>query len=544
MLVYFTRYNYKLLFILLTLSISACGGDEKSSPSIAIKSNNKVESISPIGKVSHGAIPFSWKVIKGASHYELSIDSNKVGLKEIKVTSKKANCDNSKKTCTYTPSIAFKQGDNFKWRVRSKVGNKWSDYGDKQSVSIKKVATPRTNKTAVKLLAPINNEVYFGVFSDFGGTEDQVTKDKIEKFDSLVQKPTAWSYFSNNWKGWKNSKSVPEIKYPKANIHTIAKTGKIPFVRILPWVRARQIDDLTKATRESAGKDLLGICHIIDNIGNVNHLISQSEWSEHKSHGDKKGSCNSAFSMQNIISGKWDKELKQWAKEAKADRDEKGKLIPLLVTFTIEMNGYWFPWSGIYNGGAIKNKYGDPNLADGPERYRDAYRHIIDLFRKEGVKHITWFFVPDTMDPNEDWVSFLTESWNAQKNYYPGDDYIDWIGTNLYGAAAQDYNWTFFSDDWIKKYPAIQAITSNKPLALMEFGVIEDHPDGRKSAWLNNAFETIIGADYPFQAISYWHDDWSGTGNGMKVDTSPESLVTFRENIKNIKFKSTLRFSQ
>ena len=33
-----------------------------------------------------------------------------------------------------------------------------------------------------------------------------------------------------------------------------------------------------------------------------------------------------------------------------------------------------------------------PNFPDGPERFRDAYRHIIDLFRKEGVKNITWCF--------------------------------------------------------------------------------------------------------------------------------------------------------
>jgi hypothetical protein len=542
--VYLTRYSYKLLFLMLLTLISACGGDKKSTPSTPIKSNNKVTSISPVGKVSHGSILFSWQVIEGASQYELSIDSNKVGLKEIKISTKKANCSIPKKTCTYTPSIVFKQGDSFQWQVRSKVGSEWSDYGERKSVSVKKRVTPPANQTSAKLLAPINNEIYFGVFSDFGGTEDQVTKDKIETFDSLAQKPTAWSYFSNNWNGWENSKSVAEIKYPKANIHTIAKSGKTPFVRILPWVRVRQIGDLTEATRKSAGKNLLGICHISDNKGNINHLISQSEWGEHAGHGDWKGDCNSAFSMQNIISGKWDKELKQWAKEAKADRDEKGKIIPLLATFTIEMNGYWFPWSGIYNGGAIKNQYGDPNLADGPERYRDAYRHIIDLFRKEGVKHITWFFVPDTMDPNEDWVSFLTEGWNAQKNYYPGDDYIDWIGTNLYGAAAQDYNWTFFSDDWAKKYPAIQAITSNKPLALMEFGVIEDHSDGSKTDWFNDAFDTIQGADYPFQAISYWHDDLDSGTKGMKINSSAKSLATFRNRVKNPKYKSSLRFSQ
>ena len=41
---------------------------------------------------------------------------------------------------------------------------------------------------------------------------------------------------------------------------------------------------------------------------------------------------------------------------------------------------------------AKTNGYGDPYFPDGPERFRDAYRHIIDLFRKEDVKNITWCF--------------------------------------------------------------------------------------------------------------------------------------------------------
>jgi len=543
MLVYFTAYRNKLLFLLLAVAISACGGDKNQAPKNTIKSNNKVKSISPTGKVSHSSIEFSWQAIKNASDYELRIDFKNRGLKEVKISTKKAHCSSTKKTCTYTPQIVFKQGNSFKWQLRPKIDDEWLDYSDGKSVEIIKQATPPKPKTSIKLLPPNNNEIYFGSFSDFGGTEDKVTKDKIQEFDSLAQKPTAWSYFSNNWYGWKDYKSIPEIKYPKDKIHTVVKSGKTPFVRILPWVKPRQISGLSPATRKSAGKDLLGICHNDDKKGKINQLISQSEWSNHENHGDWKGDCNSTFSMQNIISGKWDWALKQWARDAKEDRDENGKVIPLLVTFTIEMNGYWFPWSGIYNGGAIKDQYGDPDLADGPERYRDAYRHIIDLFRNEGVEHITWFFVPDTMDPNEDWVSFLKESWNAQKNYYPGDDYIDWIGTNLYGAAAvKGYDWTYFSDEWAKKSPAIQAITSTKPLALMEFGVIEDHPDGSKTDWLNDAFDTILGADYPFQAISYWHDDWGNGAGGMKINSSPESLATFRRRVKDTKLKSSLHY--
>ena len=55
---------------------------------------------------------------------------------------------------------------------------------------------------------------------------------------------------------------------------------------------------------------------------------------------------------------------------------------PLIVEFGPEMNGWWYPWNGYWNGGGETNAYGDSSLPDGPERFRDAYRHIIDVMRK------------------------------------------------------------------------------------------------------------------------------------------------------------------
>ncbi|MCH9699007.1 MAG: beta-mannanase, partial [Gammaproteobacteria bacterium] len=92
------------------------------------------------------------------------------------------------------------------------------------------------------------------------------------------------------------------------------------------------------------------------------------------------------YTLQAIIDGKFDIQLIQWALEAKLISS------PLLVEFGTEMNGDWFPWSWLYNGGGQNANNGDPQLADGPERFRDAYRRIIALFRSVGVTNITWFF--------------------------------------------------------------------------------------------------------------------------------------------------------
>jgi hypothetical protein len=54
---------------------------------------------------------------------------------------------------------------------------------------------------------------------------------------------------------------------------------------------------------------------------------------------------------------------------------------PLLVEYGTEMNGRWFSWNGVWNGLGVTRGYGDNEEPDGPERFRDAYRYLIDVCR-------------------------------------------------------------------------------------------------------------------------------------------------------------------
>jgi len=324
----------------------------------------------------------------------------------------------------------------------------------------------------LKLNPPSGDKIYFGAFPDFGGAEDKVTKKRLIDFEQLIERKPLWAYFSQNW--------YNGIIYPKEAIDTINKQGIIPFVRLMP-----------RSTQEQFVKE-------------------------------------PKFSMSNIINGNFDKELRQWAKDAKAHD------IPLLIDFAVEANGDWFGWSGIFNGKDTKDKYGDKNYYDGAERYRDAYRHIIDIFRDENVKHVTWFFHAD-MYSNPD------KEWNRAKYYYPGDDYIDWIGVSLYGAQNPKENyWDSFSQILKERYKTIKEISTKKPIALLEFGVTDNHPLGNKSEWLEDAFKTILSGKYiNFKAISYWHETWKESDDvlaSIRIDSSDESLETFKYYIDNKKF--------
>jgi hypothetical protein len=411
--------------------------------------------------------------------------------------------------------------------------------------------------TFKKLLAPKEGNIYFAAFTNFTSTEDKVTEQKIEKFDTLAGKPVAWSYFSNNWTSDDSEGNhTPEIRYPYYNIHQVVEAGKTPFIRLMPWTSPHTVKAPTEKARKASGLNITSICKESETLShNETQLIATSELNQFLQNGSTEGPCFNDFSMQNIIDGDWDNGLKEWARASKNDRDDDGDIIPLLVTFTVEMEGSWFPWSGIFNGGAITDQYGDPGLADGPERFRDAYRHIIDLFKEEKANHITWFFSPDTVNPNITWMKFLTEDWNHPRNYYPGDDYIDWIGFTLYGATGHSYNgtpwaWTNFSNELSQKYQIIQDISSDKPIAILETGVMEGHSDGTKSEWLDDMFSTILNGDYlNIKALTYWNTNWnSETIEGAKVvnlniDSSTESLITFKALINDPRFISELRFS-
>lgn len=252
------------------------------------------------------------------------------------------------------------------------------------------------------LQAP-SNGVYHGAFPDFGGEESLVTEQRIFDFEALAAKKIAWAYFSDNW--------LDNVSFPYDEVTTIHTAGRVPFIRMM-----------ARSDFEEAGSDPV-------------------------------------YTMQNIINGDFDVQLKAWATEA-------GNIgYPLLVEFGTEVNGNWFPWNGEHNGAGIKDQYGDPTLADGPERFRDAYRHIIDIFKAQSVSNVTWFFHVDAhSEPNV--------AWNSIENYYPGDDYIDWLGVSVYGPQLPTEDFESFTEILDGVYPKLTAL-SDKPIAVLEFAVTE-----------------------------------------------------------------------
>lgn len=326
-------------------------------------------------------------------------------------------------------------------------------------------------------LLPPETGIYHTAFSTFHSSSNNVSDKEIPYFINLAGKNIVWLNFANDW--------FNGIKFPLESVKNIYKYGVIPSIRMLPWSTYDKYD--TK------------------------------------------------YSLRKIVNGEFDKELKQWAKDLEASG------IPVLIGFAGEPNGDWFPWSGMQNGAEKTNGYGDKTSYDGPEIYRDAYRHIIDLFRDAGVTRATWVFHVNAAGSSQ-------EEWNQIKNYYPGDEYIDWIGISAYGPQRWGESYQRFEDIMKPGYDELVALTPNKPIAILEFGVADYLPNVSKSIWIQSALYTVQQPEFSrIKAIGWWHSTWintDGTMSAIQIDSSPESLRFYKEAIAQPVFVSDYKLSQ
>jgi len=231
------------------------------------------------------------------------------------------------------------------------------------------------------------------------------------------------------------------------------------------------------------------------------------------------------FSLTSIIEGKWDAYIDKWGDAAR----DFGH--PMIVSFANEMNGEWFPWCGIYYGA---DEWDD--AADnwkGPETFRRAYRHVVDRVRARGATNVKWMFHTNN-------YSYPMDTWNFAPAYYPGSDYVDWLGLSVYGQQFKDESNPDIPPlvDW--PYQELCSLDANKPVMIAEWATGE-FPNSfnagiRKAEWIKHALD-MFRTRYPrLKAAVYWHERWQNLDqsySNLRVNSSIESLNAYREGVAN-----------
>jgi len=351
------------------------------------------------------------------------------------------------------------------------------------------VATPAPAEPK-KLRIP-KTGMYTGAYIEFGDNEDEVTLEKIDRFEEFVGKHQAIIASSSYW---------GEQTFPDANVRLISRHGSLPLIFWSPWDRPYI---------EGRGPDRFGLDRIVAG--------------DHDAYIDKWGDAAAAFGE------------------------------PFIVSLGNEMNGSWFPWSGKFYGGDKVIPGTVPPRYEGSEMFKKAWRYIVDRVRARGAKNVLWVLhLMDFSDPNEDW--------NLAAEYYPGPDYVDWLGFSLYGAqfpSDADYPDFLSCFDW--PYTELTLLDSHKPIMLCEWGVAELPDKGDKGLWIREAFRVMKNVrKYPrLKAAVFWHERWQNSAtdnigtdeNGgkfsdLRVNSSSGSIQAYRESVSDPFFLSEVQWAE
>ena len=176
--------------------------------------------------------------------------------------------------------------------------------------------------------------------------------------------------------------------------------------------------------------------------------------------------------------------------------------------------GFWW-CPGVQPDGARKDLYGNTTLYDGCEKYRDAYRHIVQLFDSVGVTNARWVFQTESWDPYWSGTEHIRMRW-----LYPGDEFIDVLGFSIY---AHDSARVGLSGVWPYRdygridsaYIQLSRLSPDKPIMFCELGALTqgrtDVLPWTLGTWSDSMFTHLVQGRYPrMVAVCTWGGSWTG----------------------------------
>jgi hypothetical protein len=216
--------------------------------------------------------------------------------------------------------------------------------------------------------------------------------------------------------------------------------------------------------------------------------------------------------LYSIVEGHFDFLFREWANRLKM---VKG---PILLRILHEFNGDWYPWCISQN---------DNN----PELYVKAYRHVKDIFDQQGATNIKFVWCPNS-------TSFPQASWNYIMLAYPGDNYVDYVGLDVYNGAGkvQLPVWTSFRKEAAANYFLLRDRIPEKPVFICEVSSrerknVEKGELQDKAAWIAQMSEALK-SDFSGVKLLCWFNQYEW----FKVNSSADSRNAYLRYILQDKY--------
>jgi mannan endo-1,4-beta-mannosidase len=207
-----------------------------------------------------------------------------------------------------------------------------------------------------------------------------------------------------------------------------------------------------------------------------------------------------AYRLDRVVAGEFDDYLRRYAESVR----DAG--VPIMLRPFHEMNGFWYPWGGTVN-------------SNEPSDVVAAWRHVHDLFEDVGAEGVTWVWsvnhrsLPDTPA-------------NQVEAYWPGREYVDWIGVSgfNFGTTSEVSTWRSLEEvvgdvlDTVADY--------DLPVILAEAATV--HDGGDEGRWIREAFDWLLREQPKVDAV-VWFERRVGDVRDFRVTSSVDALSAFRE---------------
>ena len=233
-------------------------------------------------------------------------------------------------------------------------------------------------------------------------------------------------------------------------------------------------------------------------------MVSWEPWNYHKEPKvDAQRGYQPAYSLTNIINGKYDKYIRSWAEGVKSLG------FTIAIRFAHEMNGYWYPWAIFANG----NK---------THQYVQAWRHVHDIFTQVGATNVIWVWSPNII-------------WNSFSNLgklYPGNAYVDWIGLSGYYGTPGMGDYQTFNSIFARTIRELRTFT-DKPLVITETGATD--VSGLMARWITAMFKELPAHANVVGVI--WYEDFDVID--WKVTDDPTAAAAFRKGFASARYRFT-----
>ena len=194
---------------------------------------------------------------------------------------------------------------------------------------------------------------------------------------------------------------------------------------------------------------------------------------------------NGGLTVRDVRDGAADAYIRSYARDVR----DYGK--PVLITpFVAEFNGAWW-W-------AVSPDM-NPNLRT--DDFVQAWRRVVDIFRAVGASNVSWAWVVN---------SYPQQTEEPVIAYYPGDEYVDWIGADIYDVSPMH---------WLNG-PYGMAVAHKKPFFLGEFGIRHEFSTlapWQQQNWLEGIFD-YFETHPAIKLISYFNYNYRAAAAKVKWD--------------------------